>query len=114
MQSPILPLNELAEFTARHRADGKTVVHCHGVFDLLHIGHIRYLQQAATLGDILVVTVTPDHFVNKGPHRPVFHEQLRAQAIGALACVQGVAVNEWRTAVETIRLLKPSIYAKGA
>lgn len=92
----------------------KTVVHCHGVFDLLHIGHIRYLQRAKSLGDILVVTVTPDRHVNKGPHRPVFPEGLRAEAVAALDCVDCVAINEWPTAVETIRSLKPDIYAKGA
>ena len=104
----------LAEVLASLRAESKKIIHCHGVFDLLHIGHIRYLQKTKNLGDILIVTVTPDHYVNKGPHRPVFPEKLRVEAIAALDCVDYVAVNEWPTAVETIELLKPDIYAKEA
>jgi rfaE bifunctional protein kinase chain/domain/rfaE bifunctional protein nucleotidyltransferase chain/domain len=94
--------------------EGKTIVLCHGVFDLLHIGHIRYFQHAKAAGDILVVTVTPDRYVNKGPNRPAFTEKLRAEAIAALDFVDYVAINEWPTAIETIRLLKPDIYAKGS
>lgn len=107
-------LHQLAECIAQKKAEGKKIVHCHGVFDLLHIGHIRYLKQARSLGDLLVVTVTPDRFVNKGPHRPAFTEKLRAEALLALDGVDEVAINEWPTAVETIRLLKPDIFAKGA
>ena len=90
------------------------VVYCHGVFDLLHIGHIRYLQRARALGDVLVVTVTRDEFVNKGPHRPAFGDQLRLDALAALDCIDYVAINEWPTATEALRQLKPSVYAKGA
>lgn len=93
---------------------GKKIVLCHGVFDLLHIGHIRYFEQAKKQGDILIVTITPDRFVNKGPTRPAFPENLRAESIAALDVVDFVAINEWPTAVETIRLLKPDIYAKGS
>jgi len=92
----------------------KKVILCHGVFDLLHIGHIKYFEAAKKAGDILVVTVTPDRFVNKGPDRPAFPEQLRGEAIAALSVVDYVALNEWPTAVETIQLLKPDIYAKGS
>ncbi|MFQ5734607.1 MAG: PfkB family carbohydrate kinase, partial [Planctomycetaceae bacterium] len=104
----------LAAIVEPLRASGKRIVHCHGVFDLLHIGHIRYLQKARRLGDLLVVTVTPDRFVNKGPHRPVFHESLRRDGVAALECVDYVALNEWPTAVEAIKRLRPVVYAKGA
>ncbi|MBY0522096.1 MAG: adenylyltransferase/cytidyltransferase family protein [Gemmataceae bacterium] len=107
-------LQEVARTLSAVRAGGKKVILCHGVFDLLHMGHIRYLQRARELGDALVVTVTPDRFVNKGPHRPAFGEEVRAAALAALECVDHVAVNTWPTAVETLRLLKPNIYAKGA
>ena len=90
------------------------IVHCHGVFDLLHIGHIRHFEKAKKFGDVLVVTVTPDRFVNKGPHRPAFSEDLRAESIAALDCVDYVAINRWPTAVETIKLIKPDRYVKGA
>jgi rfaE bifunctional protein kinase chain/domain/rfaE bifunctional protein nucleotidyltransferase chain/domain len=109
-----MPLADLAEVLAAARAAGRRVVQCHGCFDLLHIGHIRYLQKAAKLGDVLVVTVTPDRFVNKGPHRPAFPEALRAEALAALDCVDYVAINEWPTAVECLALLRPHLYAKGA
>ena len=107
-------IEELAEILASLRANNKKAIQCHGVFDLLHVGHIRHFEQAKRLGDILVVTVTPDRYVNKGPHRPAFTEDLRAEAIAALDCVDYVAINKWPTAVETIKLLKPDIYAKGA
>lgn len=108
-------IDELAELVASSRAGSECrFVHCHGVFDLLHIGHIRYLQQARTLGDVLIVTLTPDQFVNKGPHRPAFNQQLRVDALAALDCVDYVAINEWPTATEAIRAIKPDIYAKGA
>ncbi len=95
------------------KAKGKKIVHCHGCFDLMHPGHIKYFQAAKKMGDLLVVTVTPDAYVDKGPGRPVFNENLRAESIAALECVDYVAVNEWPTAEETLRLLKPDIYVKG-
>lgn len=109
----ILPLRALARRLAKARAGGRRVVHAHGVFDLLHPGHIRHLEAAKAEGDLLVITLTPDEHVNKGPGRPVFNQALRAESIAALACVDFVAVNEWPTAVETIRLLRPDLYVKG-
>ena len=106
-------LEDLAMALAALRERGKKIVHCHGVFDLLHIGHIKHLEAARKLGDLLVVTLTPDRHVNKGPHRPAFPERLRAEAIASLACVDFVAINQWPTAVETIELLKPSLFVKG-
>jgi len=110
----IKTIEKLAEVTALSRFEKKKVVHCHGCFDLLHIGHIRYLRQAREMGDILVVTVTPDRYVDKGPHRPAFTEALRAESLASLDCVDYVAVNQWPTAEETLRLLKPDIYVKGS
>src|ERR1700722_1754260 len=90
----IVDLHQLAAHLAQSRAE-KPVVQCHGVFDLLHIGHIRHFQEAKKSGEILVVTLTPDRFVNKGPHRPVFTETLRAEAIASLEAVDYVAINKW-------------------
>lgn len=90
------------------------LVHAHGCFDLLHIGHIKHLEEARRLGDILVVTITPDIYVNKGPGRPLFNENLRAEAIAALSCVDYVAINKWPTAVEAIKHIKPDIFIKGS
>ena len=109
----ILTVDELADILGETRAQGKRIAHCHGVYDLLHIGHINHLQAARRFGDVLVVTVTPDKYVNKGPHRPAFGQQLRAKALAALDCVDYVAVNEWPSAVETIDLLHPDFYVKG-
>ena len=91
----------------------KKIVLCHGVFDLLHIGHIKHLKKAKQQGDILLVTITPDKFVNKGPGRPVFNEFLRAEAISSIEAVDYVVINDTKTAIKPIRLLKPNIYCKG-
>lgn len=97
----------------RERVKGNKIVHCHGVFDLLHIGHIHYFQGAKSMGDVLVVTITPDRFVSKGPHRPAFSENLRVEAIAALEMVDYVCINEWPTAIETIKMIKPDFFVKG-
>ena len=109
----ILALAELSGRIAELKQQGKMIVHCHGCFDLMHPGHIRYLQAAKRMGDILVVTLSPDKYVDKGPGRPVFSEDLRAECLAALSCVDYVAINEWPTAEETLRLLRPHYYVKG-
>jgi rfaE bifunctional protein kinase chain/domain/rfaE bifunctional protein nucleotidyltransferase chain/domain len=103
----------LSERLAELRAQGKTIVQAHGVFDLLHIGHIRHLQEAKSFGDVLVVSLTEDRHVNKGPHRPAFPEGLRAEAIAALDAVDFVTISRYPSAVEMIALIRPSVYVKG-
>ena len=110
----ILSIDALAQEIASRQSRGQKVVHCHGVFDPMHIVHIRHFAAARNLGDVLVVTVTPDRFVNKGPHRPVFSEDLRAEAIAALETVDFVAVNRWPMAIETIQTLRPNLFVKGS
>jgi rfaE bifunctional protein nucleotidyltransferase chain/domain len=95
------------------RRIGKKVVHCHGVFDLLHIGHIRHFNCAREYGDLLIVSLTPDIYVNKGAGRPAFTEQLRAEAIASLDCVDYVIINAWPTAIEVIERIRPDFYVKG-
>mgnify|MGYP001330685896 CR=1 FL=1 len=97
-----------------YKAKGQTVVQCHGVFDLLHPGHIRHFDVAKKEGDILIVTITPDHLVNKGPGRPIFEENLRAESLAALEVIDHVVINKWPTAVEAISLLQPNVYVKGS
>ena len=109
----IFEINELAGRISRCRSEGKTIIHCHGCFDLMHPGHIKYFQAAKMMGDVLVVTISPDRFVDKGPDRPVFNEDLRAESIAALECVDYVSINKWPTAEETLRLIRPDIYVKG-
>ncbi len=106
-------LDELSQILKKLKSEGKKVVLCHGCFDLMHPGHIKYFQSSKKMGDVLVVTVTPDIYIDKGPGRPAFNQDLRAESIAALECVDYVAVNKWPTAEETLRLLRPDIYVKG-
>lgn len=114
LDGKLLTLPALAEQVQRARADGRQIVLCHGTFDLLHIGHIRHLQRARREGDVLVVTVTADAYVNKGPGRPVFTHDLRAENLAALECVDWVAVNHAETAVNVLELVRPHVYVKGS
>ena len=109
----IIGLDELAKKISDLKSRGKKIVHCHGCFDLMHIGHIKYFQASKKMGDVLIVTLTPDIYVDKGPGRPVFNQNLRAESIAALECVDYVAINKWPTAEDTLRLLRPDIYVKG-
>ena len=109
----ILDLDKLAEELSNLKSKGKKIVHCHGCFDMMHPGHIKYFQASKKMGDILVVTVTPDQYVDKGSGRPVFDQYLRTESIAALECVDYVAVNRWPTAENTLRLLVPDYYVKG-
>ncbi len=109
----VISLEDLVPILERARQSGKTIVQCHGVFDLLHPGHIRHFEKAKQLGDILVVTLTRDEYVNKGPGRPAFTLQLRAESVAALGSVDYVSFTQAPTAVEAIRLVKPAFYVKG-
>jgi rfaE bifunctional protein nucleotidyltransferase chain/domain len=110
----VYSIEELQPVIERLHSENRRIVHCHGVFDLLHVGHVRHIEQAKGLGDILVVTLTPDRFVNKGANRPAFSEALRAEVVASLDAVDFVAINRWPTAVDTIKLLKPHVFAKGS
>jgi rfaE bifunctional protein kinase chain/domain/rfaE bifunctional protein nucleotidyltransferase chain/domain len=110
----IKTIEELVKVAKALRMENKKIVHCHGCFDLLHIGHIRYFRQAKQKGDVLIVTITPDKYVDKGPHRPAFPEALRTEAVASLNDVDYVALNRWPTAEETLRLLQPHVYVKGS
>ena len=109
----ILTLDELSVKAKEYRDSGKKVVLCHGIFDLIHAGHIRYLKSARDEGDVLFVTVTADEFINKGPGRPVFPQELRAENLGYLSLVDFVAVNTAPTAVNVLSEIKPHAYVKG-
>jgi rfaE bifunctional protein nucleotidyltransferase chain/domain len=106
----------LDRIVARLRAprEGSCVVQAHGVFDLLHLGHVRHLEAARAMGDMLVVTVTADRYVNKGPGRPAFSEMQRAEVLAALDCVNWVAISGHPTAVGAIRAIRPDVFVKGS
>ena len=97
----------------RNISKNNSIIHCHGVFDLLHIGHIKYFEEAKSLGDILFVSITSDKFVNKGAGRPFFSEQLRCEAVSALKFVDFVTINNNENASDLIKIIKPNIYVKG-
>ena len=103
----------MAGLSAWHRNAGRRVALAHGVFDLVHMGHVRHLEAARQDGDLLVVSITPDRYVNKGPGRAVFPEQFRAEMVAALACVDHVVINAWPTAEELITAVRPAVYVKG-
>lgn len=104
-------INELHSVRELH--PNSKIVHCHGTFDLFHHGHLLHLQSAKNYGDILVVTVTPDEFVNKGPGRPKYNSEQRVELLSALYFVDYVCLNNQPTAVNAILELKPDFYAKG-
>jgi rfaE bifunctional protein nucleotidyltransferase chain/domain len=109
----LVTFDGLAALSSSFRNIGARVVHAHGCFDLLHIGHLRHLKQAKDFGTHLVVTVTDDPFVNKGQGRPVFTAEQRAEVLAELGCVDYVAINPGFTAVEAIHLLQPIVLVKG-
>jgi D-beta-D-heptose 7-phosphate kinase/D-beta-D-heptose 1-phosphate adenosyltransferase len=101
---------------SRVRAAGGTIVFTNGVFDLLHVGHLRYLQHARSLGDALIVGLNSDRSVraNKGPDRPITPEAERTEVLEALACVDAVVVFEEETPHALITLIQPDVLVKGA
>ena len=112
-RTKILPFEKASALLGRLRKRGKKIVQCHGTFDLVHPGHVHHLEEARELGDLLVVTVTSEKFVNKGPGRPFFNDQLRARSLAALSCVDYVVLVPHAAAVEAIDTVKPDIYCKG-
>jgi len=112
---PFLPAEQLARHIDDERARGKRIVFTNGCFDVLHRGHVTYLQQARALGDVLVVAVNSDSSVSrlKGPGRPVNPVEDRAAVLAALSCVDHVTVFEEDTPVRLLELIRPDLYVKG-
>jgi rfaE bifunctional protein nucleotidyltransferase chain/domain len=112
----VLSLDDAGALVARLRADDRRVVFTNGVYDLLHPGHVRYLEAAAALGDALIVGVNSDSSVraNKGPSRPINPAQERAEVIAALACVDAAVVFDEETPHAIISRLQPDVLVKGS
>jgi rfaE bifunctional protein nucleotidyltransferase chain/domain len=110
----LLSLPDAVAQRARWREAGRRVVLTNGVFDLLHTGHLFYLQQARALGDVLLIALNADASVRvlKGPTRPVQSEEQRAYALGALACVDAVVIFREPRLTAEIRALRPDVYCK--
>jgi len=115
MMATRVRLSDLPAIRARATRAGKTVALANGIFDLFHVGHLRYLEGAKALGDVLVVAVNSDASTrrNKGPGRPVMPEGERAEIVAALACVDHVLVFGSKTVVPLIRKLRPDWQVKG-
>jgi cytidyltransferase-like protein len=111
--SKIISLESLGEICREARARSEVVVQAHGVFDVLHVGHLRHLRTARQYGTKLVVTITADGFVNKGPGRPLFNSALRSEMLAGLDVVDHVAVNSSASAVAAIEAIRPNVFAKG-
>jgi rfaE bifunctional protein nucleotidyltransferase chain/domain len=110
-----LPLDELLPLITEHKQQERTVVFTNGCFDLLHVGHIRYLARAKSEGDILVVGLNSDRSVRslKGPDRPVQREDDRAEILAALRAVDYVVIFDEPTPIDLITALKPAVLVKG-
>jgi rfaE bifunctional protein nucleotidyltransferase chain/domain len=111
-----LTLNEAQALVSGLRATGKTIAFTNGVFDLLHVGHLRYLRKARALGDALIVGVNSDRSAraNKGPLRPITPEDERAEILAALECVDAVVIFDEETPYALIASLQPDVLVKGA
>jgi rfaE bifunctional protein nucleotidyltransferase chain/domain len=112
----VLTQPDTRALVARHRAAGLRIVFTNGVYDVLHPGHVRYLRQARSLGDALIVGVNADASVrrNKGPRRPINPEGERAEVVAALDCVDAAVLFDEDTPADIIRLVQPDILVKGA
>jgi rfaE bifunctional protein kinase chain/domain/rfaE bifunctional protein nucleotidyltransferase chain/domain len=107
-------LSTIAKIADRLKKNHKKIILCHGVFDLIHPGHIRYFASAKSHGDILIVTITADAFVNRGPGRPIFKQELRAEVLSAIEIIDFIAVIKSPSATPAIEAIRPDFYIKGA
>lgn len=114
MSAKILSVDDAVRAVRRAQEAGQSVVMCHGCFDIVHPGHVRHLQFAATQGQRLLVTITGDGAVDKGTGRPLIPQELRAENLAALDCVEWVTINTDATAVELLDRIRPDVYVKGA
>jgi rfaE bifunctional protein nucleotidyltransferase chain/domain len=110
----IKTIEELGEIAKAAQSQGRRVALCHGVFDLVHLGHIRHIQAARNEGDVVMVTITADRYVNKGPGRPIFPENMRAEMLASLANVDWVGINRTTSAEPVLDTVRPDIYVKGS
>jgi D-beta-D-heptose 7-phosphate kinase/D-beta-D-heptose 1-phosphate adenosyltransferase len=115
MREKIKKRDDLRKVVEGFKAKGKRIVFTNGCFDLLHIGHIRYLEEAKSLGDILVVGVNSDRSVRglKGPNRPILPEEERAEILSGLECVSYITIFDESTPLELISTLQPHVLVKG-
>ena len=112
-KTKIIAFKDVPSVVQKQKRKGSKIVQCHGTFDLIHPGHIIHFEEAKKLGDILIVTVTSEKFVNKGPGRPFFNDELRQKSLAALESVDFVTTVPYPAAVEAIKAVRPDVYCKG-
>ena len=113
MKKKIINFSDIEEIVKIQKKKGKKIIHCHGVFDLLHIGHLKHFETAKKQGDILIVSVTPDQYIDKGFNRPFFKNQQRLEGLSSIADINYVVLNNSSTAVNIINKIKPNFFCKG-
>ena len=109
----LFKIENLKKQITKEKKKNKKIVLCHGVFDLIHIGHIKHFKEAKNNGDYLIVSVTSDKFVNKGSGRPIFNQNHRAEFLSSLSFVDAVFINDQPTSEKLISFIKPNVYFKG-
>ena len=112
MNNKIIPFLKLKNFVRKLKKSGSKIIHCHGTFDLVHPGHVIHFEEAKSLGDILIVTITGEKYVNKGPGKPFFDDNLRSKTVANLEPVDYVSIVPHPAAVEAIETVCPHIYCK--
>ena len=113
MLSKIIELDDLSKKISKIKKKNRKIVLCHGAFDVLHVGHFRHFKKAKSLGDILVVNLTKDKFISKGPGRPVFKLSERLEALSSLKYIDFITFNNMPNAIDVIKKIKPNYYCKG-
>ena len=110
MHNPV----DLGKLISKLKAEGKKIGLCHGVFDLIHPGHIQHFIAAKKQVDLLIVSITSEEYVNKGPGRPIFNNEIRSISLSAFESIDFVTISNYPSSTEIIKILKPDIYFKGS
>ena len=113
MNTKITTLAEIKEFSNQQKKKNKIIVLAHGTYDLMHIGHVKHLKFAKNYGDVLIVTITADQFVSKGPGRPFFNQGNRSEMLASLEFVDKVCIIDSRSGIPAINSIRPDFYIKG-
>ena len=113
MRKKIFTIKDFEKKIKEIRKKNKKIVLCHGVFDLLHIGHLKHFTFAKKNGDILIVSITQDKFINKGFGRPIFNQNIRAEMLSSISIIDFVIINNEPGAEDVINSIKPNFYCKG-
>ena len=112
-KNKIISFENIERILSKYRKQKKIIIHCHGVFDLLHIGHLKHFETAKKNGDILIVSITADQYIDKGFNRPFFKNQDRLEGLSSIENIDFVVLNHSKNAVNIINKIKPNIYCKG-